>query len=437
MTHRPTRPCARARRHPLADLSDLVVLPTVVALVAAAAVLALTAPPGRAAVSTGEVTSARGGGTDPDAAPGRALGSLLIHSDAEVLANPRSWQGATVVLQPWQGEEAARLKSRNPDLTVLMYKNMSATYRTTCTDGCTRDLDTVPSGVGYHWAEEHHPEWFLRDDRGRKIEWADWREHYPMDTGDPAYQDTWASNVLAELRAAPWDGVMMDDTLTWLSHPTVGDRVARQIPTDEAQRAATGAFLAAVAPRLVDAGFEVVPNITLAWDSWRSALHEWSPLVTGWEQEHFVRWSGSTSRFRDTDDWSWKVAMARWLAERDLPLLAITYGTPEDRATMRFHRATWLLTWNGRTGASVFVTDDRSVPQNPAAASEYVGAPLADPERAADGTWSRRYAEGLVLVNPTGTRRAVRVPPGYGTRAGDPVRRLRLGPSTGRVLYAL
>lgn len=359
---------------------------------------------------------------------GRGFGASLIRSDAEVAANPDSWRG-TVVIQPWQTDELERLKQRDPDVTVLMYKNMSATYRDTCRERCTADSPVVPGGVGYHWAQQHHPEWFLRDEGGTALEWADWRGLFPMDTSSPAYQRTWGSNVLAELEEHPWDGVLVDDTLTWRSHPIVGDRVPTELATDEEQYAATRSFLAAVGPDLERAGHLVVPNITLAWDSWRDSLTELSPYVSGWENEHFVLWGrdGRDGRFTDTDDWTWKVRMAEWLAERDLPLIAISYSTPDDRATMRYHRATWLLTWNGRTGASIFVSTDESDPQDHRAATTYVGKPTG-PLHLVDQVWTREYDDGLVLVNPTDRTRTIEVGPGYDATL------VRLGPASGRIL---
>lgn len=372
-----------------------------------------------------------------DRVPDTGVGAFLIHSDAEVELNDRSWRGSTVVLQSWQTDELARLKRLNPDLTVLMYKNMSATYRNSCARSCTVDDDHQPGGVGYYWAMENHPDWFLRDQAGHQVEWADWRGLFPMDTTLAAYQDTWTANVLDSLRAADWDGVMLDDTLTWLSHPTVNERVSVQIPDDEAQYAATGAFLERVGPAIKQSGFDVVPNVTLAWNNWRATLEDWTPHVSGWENEHFTMWGrGGGPRFRDTDDWGWKVEMAHWLADRDLPLLAVTYSTARDMAAMRFHRATWLLTWNGRTGASIFVTDDPTVRQNPRPSAEHVGQPRGSRQRHPSGVWSRAYADGLVLVNPTGSRVLHRVGRGYETRSGSAVRKIRLGPSTGRVLYA-
>jgi hypothetical protein len=369
---------------------------------------------------------ARGGSVGADWGVG--YGSSLIRSDAELAANRQSWRGGTVVLQAWQTDELARLKERNPALTVLMYKNMSATYRDTCRDGCTRDSPVVPGGVGYHWAQVHHPEWFLRDADGTALEWADWRGLFPMDTANDDYQRTWEANVSAELEAHPWDGVMVDDTLTWRSHPVVGDRVPTRLATDEEQYAATRAFLQAVGPDLEQVGWLVVPNITLSWENWRGALAELSPYVSGWENEHFTMWGrdGSEGRFADTDDWTWKVQMAQWLADRDLPLLAITYSTPDDRAAMRYHRATWLLTWNGRTGASIFVSTDESVAQDQRAATQDVGLPTG-PREKVDGVWRRAYTEGLVLVNPTGSPLTVRIGRGY------EVRQVRLAPRTGRI----
>lgn len=396
-------------------------------LLAALALVATLTPAARADTM---VTQER-----PAADWGAGYGASLIRSDAEVAANPQSWRGGTVVLQPWQTDELARLKERNPDLTVLMYKNMSATYRSTCTDGCTRDNPVVPSGVGYHWAEQHHPEWFLHDRSGTRLEWADWRGLFPMDSSSAGYQDTWAGNVLAELRAHDWDGVMVDDTLTWLSHPIVDDRRSTRLGTDAEQYAATKAFLKAVGPRVEGAGFLVVPNVTLAWDNWRDSLSDLSPYVSGWENEHFVIWGrdGSHERFTDDDDWDWKIAMAEWLAARDLPLLAITYSTPDDRATMRYHRASWLLTWNGRTGASIYVSTDETDPQDHGPATHDIGLPIG-PRHRESGVHLREYDGGLVLVNPTRSERSVEVGLGYQLPSGRSVTEVHLAPASARVL---
>ena len=252
----------------------------------------------------------------------------------------------------------------------------------------------------------NHPSWFLRDRTGHIIEWSDWRGLYPMDVADPGYQQTWSDNVLAELRAHRWDGVMMDDVLTILSHSTVDKRVSTRIPDNAAQYAATTSFLSHVAPQIRRAGYLAVPNLSVEWNNWQTTLADWTRYVSGWENEHFTNWPGSSERFVGAD-WQWKFDLARWLAARDVPLLAVSYGSAGDLVGQTYHRATWLLSWNGRTGASIYVPDEVASSHWLPAATQSIGRPLAPAVQHPDGTWTRRFSRGIVAVNPTAASRPV------------------------------
>jgi Hypothetical glycosyl hydrolase family 15 len=314
---------------------------------------------------------------------------------------PQAPRGDVVVMQSWEYSRIPALRKKHPGITILMYKDASAVVKE-----AESATGRFPAGMGYDWVAANRPDWFLRDRTGRIIEWSDWRGLYPMDIADRGYQQTWSRNVLAELRAHRWDGVMMDDVLTILSHDTVGDRVSTRIPDDQAQYAATASFLSRVAPQIRRAGYLAVPNLSIEWDNWRTALSEWTPYVSGWENEHFTNWPGQDGRFAGAD-WRWKLDAARWLAARKVPLLAVTYGPTRDRVGQTYHRATWLLSWNGRTGASVYVPDELDASHWLPAATRSVGRPLGPARERSDGTWTRRFARGVVAVNPTTQPRRV------------------------------
>lgn len=325
-------------------------------------------------------------------------------------------RGDYVVVQSWEHQRLRALHQANPRLQVLMYKDVSAVVREPHESGL------FATGVSHAQAERRG--WLLTDERGRVLEWSDWRGLYPVDVGRRAYQDAWAANVLAELRRHPWDGVLLDDTLTTLSHPTVGDRVSTQLPTDEAMYAATDSFLSRVAPRLRGAGYLAVPNVTVDRETWRSTLADWSRHVSGWENEYFVKWGlGPGPRFGGAD-WRWKVRMAAWCARRRVPLLAVTYGSRRDRTAQVYHRATWLLTWNGATGASVYVPQEPAASHRQPRANVPLGRPSGPRRVVAGGVHRRAFTGGTVLVNPTARTREV---PAAG-------RVVRLAPRTALVL---
>ena len=133
------------------------------------------------------------------------------------------------------------LKAANPQLKVLVYKDMAAVVTWA---GTTK----LPAGVGMAEAEAN-PDWFLTDTTGKRIEWCDYAGDWQMDVGKRSYQDRWAANVGADMSANGWDGVFVDDTNASQSWHLCGRTIAKY-PTDAAYASATRSFLANVGPTL-------------------------------------------------------------------------------------------------------------------------------------------------------------------------------------------
>jgi len=127
--------------------------------------------------------------------------------------------------------------------------------------------------------------------------------------------------------------------------------------------------------------------------------------------------------------------MAAWLADRDVPLLAITYSNRDDVSAQTYHRATWLLTWNGRTGASVFVPDESDVDHWTSRATVEIGMPTQTRHQVGStGVWRRDYTAGTVLVNPTTRSAVVDLGQGYRRLGGTRVTEVRVAPTSGVIL---
>ena len=154
------------------------------------------------------------------------------------------------------------LKAQNPGLKALVYKNLSFTSSYGCSGGVDQPHQT--SGVGYCDANANHPDWFLTDPAGARINSGPYPQAWLMDVGNAGYQAKWLSNVLADVRAGGWDGVFMDDTDADLGFHLSGRTVAKY-PTNAAWRAATRSMLANVGPALQSAGFLAVPNLYTPW----------------------------------------------------------------------------------------------------------------------------------------------------------------------------
>ncbi len=369
-----------------------------------------------------------------NAATGSA--GVLALDWGDIDSTPDAAKGNYVVINPWERKKVAELKKANPAIKVLMYKDASATVKRACrNDACTKDNWILPTGVGYHFANQRRPGWFLHDNTGQQIEWSDWDGLYAMNIKRRSYQKAWARRVIRELRKADWDGVMIDDTLTYLSHDTVGNKVPVEISTDDQMYAATESFLKRVGGKIKRKGFMAVPNITVEWNTWERVMNDWTRYVSGWENEYFVKWGlDKRSRFVGAD-WEWKMSMASWLAERNVPLLAITYSNLNDVEAQIYHRATWLLTWNGRTGSSIFVPDEGFTNHWIAKPTIELGQPSGSRFKIGDsGVYRRNYDDGVVLVNPTTETKTVSLGSTYETLEGKRTSTVTIEPTSGAIL---
>ena len=335
-----------------------------------------------------------------------------------------------VVLHSWQAGLIPQLKSASPGLKVLVYKDAAASASYACHGGV--DDARLPAGVGYCWADANRPDWFLADTTGARIEFCDFHGAWQMDVGDASYQQAWLANVLADLRSAPWDGVMLDDVNQSETWHLCGRTIARY-PTADAYTAATESFLAHVGPALRAAGFMAMPNIAL--DDWwtQNGLARWDRWVSyssGAVQEYFSKWGRDDSRWLTDDgthdDWSGRQALFARTEAAGKTFVGVTYAPSGDVRSMRYARASFLLDWNGGPSALAFE------PTTPEAQDPYfedwttdVGAPTGARVQGRRGVEARlrerdRRARPVALDLPDRqARRQLRAPERHGRVDGD------------------
>ena len=192
-----------------------------------------------------------------------------------------------VILNSWDAPLLPALKAANPGLKALVYKNLSFTDSYGCSNGV--DQARLSTGVGYCDADHNHPDWFLTDSSGGRLNSYYFPDARMMDVGSSAYQSKWLSNVLADLRAGGWAGVFMDDTNTDMSWHLHGRTIAKY-PTSASWRAATRSMLAAVGPALRSAGLLAMPNLYIPWAGDYDAQATWSDwlqFTSGGVQEFY------------------------------------------------------------------------------------------------------------------------------------------------------
>ncbi len=264
-----------------------------------------------------------------------------------------------------------------------------------------------------------------------------------MDVGDATYQQTWLANVLADLRSAPWDGVMVDDVNQSETWHLCGRTIARY-PTAGAYTAASESFLAHVGPALRSAGFMAMPNIAL--DDWwtqdgKARWDRWVSYSSGAVQEYFSKWGRDDSRWLTDDgthnDWSGRQALFARTQAAGKTFVGVTYAPSDDVRSMRYARASFLLDWNGGSSALAFE------PTTPEAQDPYfvdwttdIGAPAGSRVRAGVA-WKRVYSNGVVVLDPSpSTSQSVRLGGNYVLPNGRVGSTVTVGPTQAVVLYA-
>ena len=375
-----------------------------------------------------------GGPADPATAAGSrsSLGIIRICTSCTSYGMDRGGNYGYVLLHAWQSDLISRLKAANPNVKVLAYKNMSATYSYACADG----LDKLyPAGVGYCDANAHHPGWFLTDTAGARIQFCDYAGLWQMDVGNRDYQNAWAANVAADLHARGFDGVEIDD-VNWTQQSHLCGRTIAEYPRNGDYGAATRSFLARVGPALKSQGFLVLPNIALPYSSsnyetWR----DWISFTSGAIQEHFSKWgTGTTQQFADAD-WRWRQGFLPLTEQAGKIFLGITYAPMSDVRSMAYARANFLLDWDGGPSALIFEPSEPEA-QDPYSASwtQDIGSPLSARYQVG-AAWRRDFSGGTVIVNPSGSM-TQRVALGAPFVAGDgaTVTSVTVAPTTAAIL---
>jgi hypothetical protein len=361
-----------------------------------------------------------------------SVGMLRICTNCSSYGLNRAGAYRYVVLHAWQSSLIPQLKAANPSIKVLVYKDMAATFDYVCSGGVDKDY---PAGIGYCAAEAAHPEWFLKDTNGARIEFCDYAGLWQMDVGNATYQDAWQSNVAADLRARGFDGVVVDDA-NWTERSHLCGRTIAKYPTDSDYGAATRSFLARVGPALKSQGFLVLPNIALPYFSSNyDVWSDWISFTSGAIQEHFSKWGTDGSQQFADADWKYRQGFLPLTEKAGKIFLGITYAPMSDVRSMTYARGNFLLDWDGGPSALIFEPSNPEA-QDPFSASwtQDIGTPLAARYQVG-AAWRRDFSGGTVIVNPSGSvTQSVALGAPFIAADGSTVTSVTLAPTTAAIL---
>jgi hypothetical protein len=313
-----------------------------------------------------------------------------------------------IELNSWDYPWIPAIRAANPQVKIWVYKDLTSTRPDECTNGV--DWTTLATGVGYCYAAQNHPEWFLTTPSGARLQEAGYPNQYEMDYGNPAYQQAWVAGVLADVRAHGWDGVEMDNALS--TADAYG--VAAKYPTDASVQAAMYQMLQAVGPPLQAAGVTAVANVGYA-PEFPGLWQQWLGPVSGLEQEYFLSWSNGP----DVTGSQWQTYEAELtsaVAQHKMIYAHAGSYTATSTQLLDYTVASFLL---GTDGNSVF-SFGSTVQDYP----EYhynLGTPTGSYFARWDGSYERDFTNGTVVVNPNNGTGAINIGPGLGANNPPPV----------------
>ena len=376
------------------------------------------------AMAAGSVTAAASTGTSTIAA------IALDYSQMQYLLTTETASAhfRYIVVQDHWHENVPALRAKYPDSKILVYKNVAATN-----SDCSAD-PYQSSGISYCYADATHPEWFLHSTAAGhpRLTFCDYSYLSAMDIGNVDYQRRWAGAVIHAMRRSGFDGVMMDDTNLYPGHCMDGQILEY---SDAEYRQATLAFIHAVGPAIMSAGYIAMPNVGLAtWDPAQTdAARDVALHVSVYNREFFVRWEEGSALFTRTT-WSNDLALMDEIVGAGTPFNTVVYGSATDVAAQRYARATFLLGWDGQDGSALMYRPSADGIPYPAPWAADIGLPMAA-RYAVGAGWRREFDGGTVVVDPSATTSQTFALGGaYSDGRGRCVTSVTLAPATGLVM---
>jgi Hypothetical glycosyl hydrolase family 15 len=332
-----------------------------------------------------------------------------------------------VILLPWQQALMHRLKAANPKLIVLEYKDLGNSSSYEPVNGFSTD------GVSYAQAASAHPGWLLRNRAGQPIACAGFSYLFAMNIGNRSFQQAWTNEVVGELHSQGWDGVFIDNVNPTLRYYTNPADVA-MYASDGAYSAAMTAALAYIAPRIHRAGKLVMANIG-SWPSYATTGMRWLHYLDGAMDERFTKYTPAAGAgYRSPAEWRTELSLLAATQRAGKWFIGIAQSSDGDVQAERFGWATMLLGARGRATFALQDDNEYGVETWFADYEAGIGRALGAAHEQRAGVWRRRFAHGLVLVNPTDSTRTVSL---GGHCSGDGLHdasRARMGPHTGLIL---
>lgn len=356
------------------------------------------------------------GGTAARSFPDTTTGIFVLNdqlamesmSEAQIQFAATHYVGTQKVLRA----DARRLRQYNPNFLVLHYRLGQALGHSTPSGSCQPTTNYFDIIDGDQWVREWPGEgavqenWFFHYSGSRvfSCEWG----HYLAELNDPAWREWWSTHVISQLLDNENDALFADSYSppNYFGHcayrPCLPDiDTAFEQQWADREHAFTDYIQARFAGR-----WQWLPNLGALITSRDPS--DYSNL-DGALIEGFAEWGGGS--YFEAGDWVLQQNRLLALTRAGKILIGQTYPNPDDVNERLFVLGTYLLI----KGEHTYLNLDIAL--EPEWFPEYtldLGAPLdplpAEVASYLDPTWQvyvRRFAKGLVLVNPEAVTRDI------------------------------
>ena len=244
---------------------------------------------------------------------------------------------------------------------------------------------------------QSHPDWFLRDEEGRRIDDGGKGEGYVfMDPGQPEWRRFFLRRLVETQERGGFTGVLLDNVDASLARYQQRGALPARYPDDDAFQTAVREFLR----YLYETYFfpehrPLMANIVANRD-----FEVWFRYLEFLDGAMDESWAvGWTDAYRPVEEWEAHLERAERIQALGKQALLIASGHKEDQQRQRFALASYLLITYGRAYFRYAHTDAyRELWFYP----DYLldpGPPLASRYREGEH-WRRDFRRGSVLVDP-------------------------------------
>ncbi|MDQ6606719.1 MAG: putative glycoside hydrolase family 15 protein [Actinomycetota bacterium] len=329
-----------------------------------------------------------------------------------------------IVLQSTDGSLVRKLHRANHKVKILLYQDalLSSVNDPHGFTTCTQNVQG---------ALVSNPGWFVRDLLGRPIGSGLYQGYYVMNVASPTYEAACVGHAIAQAEQSGFDGIFMDGVTAWAGWTFPPGVTAPLFPTPAVWQQAMTPFVSYLGSQAHAHGLLAFANIggaRIAPGLWQ----RWTSLLDGSEEESWT--DGGQGLADQILDWPAKLANVAWSEAHHKYALLHSYDTTA--AGNEYGLASMLLV---ARGYSSYCTSNRSyakpgVWRGVYVTAERLGAPAGAYRRLGNGVYVRRFAHGIVLVNPTAGSVARFSLSGRYELADRAVRSATMAPTSGLIL---